>query len=225
MGKQQLTRFFRKSQNGLLYDADARCDGDYFDPGWVQVDRVLEVHLPEDGGDYPAITLESEDAHRPEDYGIVFDKSDEGYEEGTGRQFLIKWVNLGYTEATYEFERDLILKDVEYKSHVKAYLKRSSKPHKSDIRDALKKGEALRRQLYKTFGDSSPIEQSKRDVEVEKFKANLQSEVHKNGGQLRDYQAEGVTWMISNYVNNRGFILADEMGLYVPAPYKADYPL
>jgi hypothetical protein len=215
MGKQQLTRFFRKSQNGLLYDADERCDGDYFDPGWVQIDRILEVHLPEDGGDYPAVTAESEDAHRPEDFGIVFDKSDERYEEGTGRQFLIKWVNLGYTEATYEFERDLILNDVEYKSHVKVYLKRTAKPHKSEIRDAVKKGEGLRRQLYKTFGDNSPIEQSMRDVEVEKFKADLQSEAHKNGGQLRDYQAEGVTWMISNYVNRRSFILADEMGLYV----------
>jgi Chromo (CHRromatin Organisation MOdifier) domain len=216
--KQALTQFFRKSKNGLLYGPDERCDGDYYDPGWVQIDRLLEVHLPEDGEDFPDMTAETEDSFTPNDFGIVLDKSDDRYEDGTGRQFLIKWTNLGYAESSYEFERDLILNDVEYKSHLKSYLARSTKPPRSDMKDRSKKAEALRRQLYKTFGDNSPMPESKRDKEVDKFKTGLLSEVHKNGGQLRDYQAEGVAWMISNYINKRSFILADEMGLYVPWP-------
>ncbi|CAN0433664.1 unnamed protein product, partial [Discosporangium mesarthrocarpum] len=35
----------------------------------------------------------------------------------------------------------------------------------------------------------------------------------KNGGQLRDYQMEGVSWMLYNWTQGRGSILADEMGL------------
>lgn len=40
----------------------------------------------------------------------------------------------------------------------------------------------------------------------------LEAHVFKNGGQLRDYQAEGVAWMMANYINQRPSILADEMG-------------
>jgi SNF2 family DNA or RNA helicase len=48
---------------------------------------------------------------------------------------------------------------------------------------------------------------------VEEYKQNLQKVEYKNGGELRDYQAEGVAWMIANFVNQRSCILADEMGL------------
>ncbi|CAN0188476.1 unnamed protein product [Ectocarpus sp. 6 AP-2014] len=37
--------------------------------------------------------------------------------------------------------------------------------------------------------------------------------VFRNGGSLRDYQREGVRWMIYNWLQGRGSILADEMGL------------
>lgn len=37
--------------------------------------------------------------------------------------------------------------------------------------------------------------------------------VFKNGGTLRDYQREGVRWMVYNWLQGRGSILADEMGL------------
>lgn len=48
---------------------------------------------------------------------------------------------------------------------------------------------------------------------VEKYKRKLQAYTFKNGGQLRDYQSEGVAWMVANFVNNRSSILADGMGL------------
>ena len=35
----------------------------------------------------------------------------------------------------------------------------------------------------------------------------------KDGNRLRDYQAEGINWLLWNWVNGRNSILADEMGL------------
>lgn len=211
--KTYLSTFFRKSEDGLLFSADERADGDYFDPGFVQIDRILEVHLPEDEGDYPPLTADKEDEVSPDDYGIILDRSNPKFEDGTGRQFLIKWSNLPYSESTYEFERDLMLNEVEYKGHLKAFLQRNTKPTKSKMSQHLKKGEATIRKLYKVLGDRSNISQSDRDKAVEEYQKELQEKVYKNGGQLRDYQAEGVAWMVSNYVNNRCSILADEMGL------------
>lgn len=43
----------------------------------------------------------------------------------------------------------------------------------------------------------------------------LAAHTYPNGGKLRDYQAEGVAWLMSNYVNKRSSILADEMGKFV----------
>lgn len=210
--KTYLATFFRKSQNGLLYSADERCDGDYFDPAWVQIERVLEVEPPANGKriKYKA---EDEDKYDSTSFGMIFDKADEAFDRGTGRQFLVKWAHLPYTECIYEFERDLVLNDVEYKPQVKAFLTRSKKKSKAAMQYVIKKGDEEFRRLYKIFGDQSKTDQKTREKQIEQYKTNLQERVYKSGGQLRDYQAEGVAWMISNYVNQRSSILCDEMGL------------
>jgi hypothetical protein len=206
--------FFRKSKNGLLFTADERCDGDYFDPAWTQVDRILEVHMPEENGaKYPQLTAEMESTYTGKDFGVVTDRSDAKFDEGTGRQFLIKWSNEAYSECTYEFERDLILMEVDYKEKVTDFLRRTRKPTKRTMRDRAKETEEERRRLYRIFGEMSPISAEKKESAVDEYKQNLQERVYKNGGQLRDYQAEGIAWMVSNYVNGRSCILADEMGL------------
>jgi hypothetical protein len=119
--KTYLTTFFRKSENGLLFDADERNDGDYFDPGFVQIERILEVAHPDD-----VPPIESDDPIISK-YGIVMDKAHEDFERGTGRQFLIKWENTPYAEATFEFERDLIINDIDYSEHLAAFEERSKK--------------------------------------------------------------------------------------------------
>lgn len=210
--KTSLSTFFRKSENGLLFTADERCDGDYFNPGYTQIERILEVQLPEDG---PSMTLtaEKEDKYTPDDFGIIMDKSDPDYEAGTGRQFLIKWCNIPYHQSTYEFERDLILNDVEYKDNLKAFLRRNKKPNKKERKRFLEKGEAEYRRTYKIFGEKVNMSEEKREAEIKKYHESLLERVYKNGGQLRDYQTEGVSFLISNFVNRRSSILADEMGL------------
>jgi chromodomain-helicase-DNA-binding protein 7 len=44
---------------------------------------------------------------------------------------------------------------------------------------------------------------------VKAYQDELANQVFPNGGQLRDYQAEGVTWLISNLINRRSSILTD----------------
>lgn len=51
------------------------------------------------------------------------------------------------------------------------------------------------------------------DANVQKYKEELAGRTFPNGGQLRDYQIEGVTWLVSNFIFDRSSILADEMGL------------
>lgn len=118
-----LTTFFKKSENGLLFSADERCDGDYFDPAFVQIDRVLESHLPDD--------MEKEPKDHVDDpvkaYNIILDRKDPEFERGTGRQFLIKWKNTSYSDMSWEFERDLILNDVDYLEDLKALEERNKK--------------------------------------------------------------------------------------------------
>jgi hypothetical protein len=210
--KTYLSTFFRKSESGVLFSADERCDGDYFDPAFTQIDRILEIQFSTDE-DHPTLTAEDEDRYTASDFGIVMDKSAEEYEEGTGRQFLIKWSHTPYSECTFEFERDLILNETDYKDDVKGFLRRNKKPTKSDLRTRIRKGEEELRRSYKFFGDRSTISDEKRDECVQKYQQELQERVFPNGGQLRDYQAEGVSWMMSNFVNQRSSILADEMGL------------
>ena len=126
---------------------------------------------------------------------------------------MVKWTGLPYAESTYECERDLIINDIDYKEQLKSFLQRKEKPPKADMRKHLAQGESEFRMLYKVFGDRSNINEEAKEKAVEDYKKQLQETVYKNGGQLRDYQAEGVAWMLSNYVNKRSSVLADEMGL------------
>jgi superfamily II DNA or RNA helicase len=203
-----LRNFFAKSQGGYFFSADERGDGDYFDPGYVGIERILEI--ANDGEDHP------EDAGHL--YGMIFKRDDPDYESGTGRQFLIKWASLPYSDATYEFERDLIINNVEYEPYVKALEKRMKKPTKKDVDQADKVSDGARRKLFMTFGESNKIAKTTkaaetREAQASKFQKDLENQKFQNGGQLRDYQAEGVSWLLSNYINKRSCILADEMGL------------
>ena len=67
--------------------------------------------------------------------------NDPNFESGTGRQFQIKWGNKNYSESTYEFERDLILNEVEYKEHLESYNKRKVKPTREEMKKLESKSE------------------------------------------------------------------------------------
>ena len=69
------------------------------------------------------------------------------------------------------------------------------------------------RESYKLFGDNAKTNAEEREKAVKKYQEDLAKHVFRNGGQLRDYQAEGVAWFLANFVNHRSCIMADEMGL------------
>ncbi|KAG7370276.1 DNA/RNA helicase, superfamily II, SNF2 family protein [Nitzschia inconspicua] len=213
--KTYMSTFFRKSTNGILFSQDERKDGDYFDPGFVEIDRILDV-TPPDGyrGKLPS-TWEEELAVDPiKEYGVVLDKTNtKAFDSGVGRQFLIKFTSLSYSEATYEFERDLILLDVDFRQKLKEYYERTRKPSRTEIKSRNDNAEEASRRAYVLFGDRSKLSSDEKAKKVAEYQQQLQDHVYENGGQLRDYQAEGVTWFLSNFVNDRSCIMADEMGL------------
>ena len=215
--KSYLTTFFRKSVNGLLFDADERGDGEFFDPSYVQIERVLEIAEDDDDEDDEdadgAAAGAEEDTANKLAHGIIMDKDHPDYESGTGRQFLIKWGNTQYSDSTYEFERDLILAEADYEEHVKAFEERSAKPTKKEMTKVFKHQEEQRRRLYKIFGEKG-VKGSQED-KIAEYQKKMEAHVFANGGQVRDYQAEGISWMISNYINNRSSILADEVGPFL----------
>ncbi|CAN0270153.1 unnamed protein product [Hapterophycus canaliculatus] len=108
--------------------------------------------------------------------------------EGEETRLLVKWVGAPYSACTYELVRDLENAGQEYGEAVEAYERRE------DMK-SLVKLKATRK-----ITDGAP------DLDKE-------PPVFKNGGTLRDYQREGVRWMVYNWLQGRGSILADEMGL------------
>ena len=187
------------------YDYSAVEIQDYFDPSWTTIERILDIVDDE---------FDEVDSDDPiEKYNIILDVNHPDFEKGTGRQFQVKWVNKPYSEGDFEFERDLILNDVEYLDELAAYERRSNKPSKSDMKKLERNAEKEMRVLYKTFGEDYKTSAEKKEEGVQKYQKELEDHVFKNGGQLRDYQAEGVSWLIANHVNKRSSILADEMGL------------
>ncbi|OEU05979.1 SNF2_N-domain-containing protein [Fragilariopsis cylindrus CCMP1102] len=224
--KQYISTFFRKQDNGYLFTSDERKDGDYFDPGLVQIDRILEI-VPPDGFD-----SKKDNKKMPtdwlgelaiqenivEEHGIVLDnKTDpKAFESGAGRQFLMKWSSLNYNEMSYEFERDIILCDQHdaLKEKLKDYYERTKKPTRKELQAQKKTAEDSKRRSYLLFGDNSRKSSAEeKEIDVKKYQEQLCDHVYLNGGSLRDYQAEGVTWFLANFINRRSCIMADEMGL------------
>jgi SNF2 family DNA or RNA helicase len=193
-GEYQLRAFnqqFRES--GLRYDVIERNQGAYFDPNYTKIDRILDI----------------QDSQVK---NLVFDPSHKDYADGTGRQFLIKWKNTPYGDSTYEHERDLINRKVEFESHVKSYLQRIQRPTPQQIKENRIHQERQTRSLYKVLGDSVHPTNDKSE-KIADYVKELEKVSYPDGRKLRGYQAEGLAWLIGNYINRRSSILADEMGL------------
>jgi SNF2 family DNA or RNA helicase len=218
-----LKTFMKKAVNDLLYSPDERGDGDYFDPSYTQIDRILSAHLPEDWDESTELTIETEESWDSTSFGMILDNAHPEFVSGTGRQFLIKWCNLSYSHSTYEFERDLLINQIDYKNQLRDFLSRQAKPSTASKREAVNRGEEESKRLHSVFGDQTDLSDADRAAALDEYKQKLRNHVYKNGGQLRDYQAEGVAWMIANFINHRGCILADEMGLGKVSRRPTDY--
>ncbi len=191
-GKAQLAAFNKKCDEfGYRYDEVERRNGKFFDSDFVKIERILDV---------------SEDEEVNKQF-IIFDRNDSRYKDGTGQQLLVKWVGLTHTEATYEYERDLILMEIEYESHLAAFRNRTKKPDTETIRKNVLKYERVSHHVRRLF--KRGYNNQMKNEGMESYARELDNEVFKNGGKLRDYQADGVSWLVANYVAQRSCILAD----------------
>ncbi|RHZ11678.1 hypothetical protein DYB37_004295, partial [Aphanomyces astaci] len=112
-------------------------------------------------------------------------------EDGKGGfqlEYYVKWKALPYDECTWEQEVDVHDDAAVQLYH--AFNKEPPPPPPSSTA-SLKRTTAQ----FRPYNADNPI----------RFKTDLQ--------QLRDYQVEGVNWMIFNWYNHRNSLLADEMGL------------
>ena len=208
--KVHFSTFYRKSYDGFLFNMDERGDGEFLDPMYVTIDRVLEVDLPEiDLRDGRSKKLKGKYFGLEDNWGLIFDKENPNYEFGTGRKLLIKWCELPYSDVSYEFERDLILNQIDFDEPLRAFYSYTAKPTKDNFIRDTRVGEKESRRLYKIFG----YECTRSEASVEAYTKDIENKDFPNSGRLRDYQAEGVAWMLSNYTNKRNSILCDEMGL------------
>jgi SNF2 family DNA or RNA helicase len=76
---------------------------------------------------------------------------------------------------------------------------------------ARNESEKEKRRLYKIFGARTSSTDEARDAMVKSYQTEISKRRYPNHGELRDYQVEGVSWLVANYINNRSSILADEM--------------
>ena len=172
-GKGKLQRFLNTNPPKVDFNA-AEPDKvniiDFVDPRFVDVDRILAAKNVE---------LEMLDGTKK-----------------TKRMYLVKWSNLNYTDATWEFEED-----INDDAAIVQFFKRNTIPPRNLRRDP-------------------PHPQPSQWVKYQT------SPSYRNGNVLRPYQVymstvncistlqlDGMNWLLANWYNKRNCILADEMGL------------
>ena len=101
---------------------------------------------------------------------------------------------------------------MQYLDEITSFEIRKHKPSKEDVKMRLESGKVELSRLCNVFV-AEKVSDEERDNIIKEYQLDLMSKEFKNGGKLRDYQAEGLSWLLSNHVKQVGSILADEMGL------------
>jgi SNF2 family DNA or RNA helicase len=136
-----------------------------------------------------------EAALEPIPQNIIDLDSDEIINDGKKRRlcYLVKWKGMPYSESTWEWAEDV--KDDEKVKHFKEH---NVLPTKTEA-------------LIRARLDGAPGEDVRPPSST--FTPYTSSPKFKGGREIRDYQLEGVNWLIFNWLHRRNSILADEMGL------------
>ena len=160
-----------EEEDRVMRGEDHPDSSEFFDPDYLQVDRILYEKR---------ISIEEEVPPPP-------GSSEPPKKEIRNRKcYLVKWMGLGYGQATWEFEED-----VKDDAKIAQYRRFNREPSLADISG--REAEDIR----------PPASEWK------KYAASMDYK----GRELRDYQLEGLNWLVFNWYNRRNCILADEMGL------------
>ena len=214
----RLTRYVKGKKAQEAVNAD-RYGGEPFDPRYVLVDRVIASETIElqdnatDADDAERKQQQQEDKEEqpgsprlmddskagdaetaPADSSLPFTPSatavSAAADETPGKRqvemFLVKWQGLSYSQATWESAED--------------------------IADELKIAQFRR---FNRPPASSPLTPSytREEYLARKDAWYPDSPVYKGKNRLRDYQVQGLNWLIKAWYDDRNGILADEMGL------------
>ncbi|KAF6167561.1 hypothetical protein GIB67_031762 [Kingdonia uniflora] len=117
---------------------------------------------------------------------IFADRWNEGGADNVTPEYLVKWKGLSYAEATWEKDMDI-----------------------SFAQDAIDE--------YKVREAAMTVQGKMVDLQRKKSKDSLRKLDEQpgwlKGGKLRDYQLEGLNFLVNSWRNDTNVILADEMGL------------
>ena len=184
----RLQRFYR-SEHDFIVESEAYGEDVYFNPEFVEVDRILDVRIVANE------PVSDEDAQNDPDYAALASEECYGTCGRFTKQFLVKWRSIQYEEITWEIFADFRDETAiqKYYAHlfsrslrILTSRRRVVDPHAASPHDR------------------PPLTQ---------FRKVNPEDLDTKGNQLRPYQVEGVNWMLWNWFNNRNSILADEMGL------------
>lgn len=171
---------------------------EYFHPDMVEVQRILScdtVNTSHSKARVPTDLLKGKNRKRKA--GSSDSLSDVDSDEENNVKYLVKWRGLAYDECTWERWEELKpwYRDV----WLFWFLQRPTRsPKTATVYPALHEYKKL--DHSPSFGESSVIPPD--------------DDMEPTGGlHLRDYQLEGVNWLLWNWWHKRPCILADEMGL------------
>mmetsp|Transcript_15385 Transcript_15385/g.45299 ORF Transcript_15385/g.45299 Transcript_15385/m.45299 type:complete len:1328 (-) Transcript_15385:31-4014(-) len=106
-----------------------------------------------------------------------------------GSKYLVKWVGLPYAEATWEDEAELV-----------------AAGGQEQIDD-------FQAREARLLGPNRPVDAQRRLFKQQSTRALERQPDFLQFGKLRDYQLDGLNWMVYSWSQDRNAILADEMGL------------
>ena len=189
-------------------DVEVPPESAYFEEDLTVVEKFLGERIvectpppPEEGPNAKWITacgavgLDNMDGHPSEEELEERSLTSPPLEPGNRkrRAILVKWRGMQYGESSWEWEDDL----AEEEEAAAQYARFKAPPQ--DLEAALGHWDATNRCDIRPAPD--------------KWAPFKDSPVFKAGRSLRDYQLEGVNWMVFNWFHRRNCILADEMGL------------
>lgn len=177
-------------------------DVEYFSPEFVEVQRVISCNQPQ---------CVHSTAKSPSHLLKMDDEQEEGYEI----RYLIKWRGLGYNECSWEMWDDIKT----FNTEVFRFWERQRPPLLDKLTPAsfhpplnsytrLTKSPVFG-ELAHSSSNSSSTNSRRKSCERDDDSSPLEADPL----YLRDYQLEGVNWLLWNWWHKRPSILADEMGL------------
>jgi SNF2 family DNA or RNA helicase len=159
-------------------------ENDYYFSDFNDKKRALE----EESKEYDEV----KPLKKPNKRKKISKKAQLNYLHGDNVWLTIKWEGLAYSEVSFESLTDILARGIEYEQQMRNFVRREQK-------QLVKQSKKDSFNAKRTLNDSSII--------------GTTPPLFNNGSILKDFQWEGVRWMLFNLLQNRNCILADEMGL------------